>query len=181
MKSALFHAWAFDWRLLCASCNSIARCCRGCSAVLNRKDNIALVEWSGLIFAQRFPSERCSTEKMGEGLIKFAPTVVHMNQPDIPSSGVFVRSLERSRLRLISIRARRVIYKSRKGLNYLRHHRISLFSLFSLGRTEYIFALFSLYPILNYALCISEVTIVTKACFILIVYVQIIAFFPFIC
>lgn len=133
-----------------------------------------------MIFAQWLLSGRYGTEKMGAHLIKFADITGHMNQPHIPSSGVFVRSLERSRLRLISIRASCVNYK----VNHLRQHRLSLFHTLMLlwNKQNRFLTQFPLYPFLNYALYISEVTIVTKACFILNVYVYAcvtLAFFPF--
>lgn len=133
-----------------------------------------------MIFAQWLLSGRYGTEKMGAHLIKFADITGHMNQPHIPSSGVFVRSPERSRLRLISIRASCVNYK----VNHLRQHRSSLFHTLMLlwNKQNRFLTQFPLYPFLNYALYISEVTIVTKACFVLNVYVHAcvtLAFFPF--
>lgn len=88
-----------------------------------------------------------------------------MDQPHIPS---FVRSLKRSRLRLISITAGRVNYTSPEATPRLLVPHSDVI----LGQTEPIFALFILSPFLNYALYISEVTIVTKASFILTVYVH---------
>lgn len=87
-----------------------------------------------MIFAQWLPSERYGTEKMGAHLIKFSHITGPINQPRIPSSGVFVRSLKRSRLRLISIRASCVITRLWR-VNQLRQHQMSV--IFLTNRTDF--------------------------------------------